>query len=134
MRRSILDKRNTEDEEGINLTPMLDVVFIMLIFFIVTASFIKEAGIEVDRPDANTAINKKNANIIVAINANNEIWMDRKRVKPQGVRGQIERMHAENPEGSVIIQADKDSYSETLMTVMAAARDAKVAVAIAAKN
>jgi len=134
MRRSILDKRNPEDEEGINLTPMLDVVFIMLIFFIVTASFIKEAGIEVDRPAAKTAVNKKNANIIVAINANNEIWMDRKRVKPQGVRGQIERMHAENPEGSVIIQADKDSYSETLMTVMAAARDAKVAVAIAAKN
>ena len=132
MRRSILDKRNAEDDEGINLTPMLDVVFIMLIFFIVTASFIKEAGIEVDRPDAKTAINKKNANIIVAINANNEIWMDRKRVKPQGVRGQIERMHAENPEGSVIIQADKDSYSETLMTVMSAARDAKVAVAIAA--
>jgi biopolymer transport protein ExbD len=134
MRRSILDKRNVEDEEGINLTPMLDVVFIMLIFFIVTASFIKEAGIEVDRPNAKTAVNKKNANIIVAINANNEIWMDRKRVKPQGVRGQIERMHAENPEGSVIIQADKDSYSETLMTVMAAARDAKVAVAIAANN
>jgi biopolymer transport protein ExbD len=133
MRRSILDKRNPEDEEGINLTPMLDVVFIMLIFFIVTASFIKEAGIEVDRPDATTAVNKKNANIIIAINASNEIWMDRKRVKPQGVRGQIERMHAENPEGSVIIQADKDSYSETLMTVMAAARDAKVAVAIAAK-
>jgi biopolymer transport protein ExbD len=134
MRRSILDKRSPEDEEGINLTPMLDVVFIMLIFFIVTASFIKEAGIEVDRPNAKTAVNKKNANIIVAINANNEIWMDRKRVKPQGVRGQIERMHAENPEGSVIIQADKDSYSETLMTVMAAARDAKVAVAIAAIN
>jgi biopolymer transport protein ExbD len=134
MRRSILDKRNPEDEEGINLTPMLDVVFIMLIFFIVTASFIKEAGIVVDRPNEKTAVNKKNANIIVAINANNEIWMDRKRVKPQGVRGQIERMHAENPEGSVIIQADKDSYSETLMTVMAAARDAKVAVAIAANN
>ena len=133
MRRSILDKRNAEEEEGINLTPMLDVVFIMLIFFIVTASFIKEAGIEVDRPEAKTAVNKKNANIIVAINANNEIWMDRKRVKPQGVRGQIERMHSENPEGSVIIQADKDSYSETLMTVMAAARDAKVAVSIATK-
>ena len=134
MRKSILDRRHQEEEEGINLTPMLDVVFIMLIFFIVTASFIKEAGIEVERPEAKTAINKKNANIIVAINANNEIWMDRKKIKPQGVRGQIERMHAENPEGSVIIQADKDSHSETLMTVMAAARDAKVAVAIAAEN
>ncbi len=134
MRRSILDNKSSEEEEAINLTPMLDVVFIMLIFFIVTASFVKEAGIEVDRPEAKTAVNKKNANIIVAINANNEIWMDRKRVKPQGVRGQIERMHAENPEGSVIIQADKDSYSETLMLVMAAARDAKVTVAISTKN
>jgi len=132
MRRSILDNRSTEEEEGINLTPMLDVVFIMLIFFIVTASFVKEPGIEVHRPEAKTAVNKKNANIIVAINANNEIWMDRKRIKPQGVRGQIERMHAENPEGSVIIQADKDSYSETLMEVMDAAREAKVTVAIAA--
>jgi len=134
MRRSILDNRSPDEEEGINLTPMLDVVFIMLIFFIVTASFIKEAGIEVRRPEAITAVNKKNANIIVAISSNNEIWMDRKRIKPQGVRGQIERMHAENPEGSVIIQADKDSYSETLMLVMGAAREAKVTVAIAAKN
>lgn len=134
MRKSILDNRPDEDEEGINLTPMLDVVFIMLIFFIVTASFVKEAGIEVDRPVAKTAYSKKNANIIVAINANNEIWMDRKRIKPQGVRGQIERMHAENPEGSVIIQADKDSQSEALLTVMAAAREAKVNVAIAAIN
>ena len=132
MRRSILDNRPEADEEGINLTPMLDVVFIMLIFFIVTASFVKEAGIEVERPVAKTAYSKKNANIIVAINANNEIWMDRKRIKPQGVRGQIERMHAENPEGSVIIQADKDSQSEALLTVMGAAREAKVNVAIAA--
>jgi biopolymer transport protein ExbD len=129
-----MDNRHAEEEEGINLTPMLDVVFIMLIFFIVTASFIKEAGIEIERPVAKTAVNKKNANIIVAISANNEIWMDRKRIKPQGVRGQIERMHAENPEGSVIIQADKDSYSKTLMVVMDAAREAKVTVAIAANN
>ncbi|MBT77837.1 MAG: biopolymer transporter ExbD [Chromatiales bacterium] len=134
MRRSIIDSQHSEEEEGINLTPMLDVVFIMLIFFIVTASFIKEAGIEIERPDAKTAVNKKNANIIVAISANNEIWMDRKRIKPQGVRGQIERMHAENPEGSLIIQVDKDSYSKTLMIVMDAAREAKVAVAIAANN
>ncbi len=133
MRRSILDNRTSEEDEGINLTPMLDVVFIMLIFFIVTASFVKEAGIEISRPIANTAQNKKNANIIVAINSSNEIWMDRKRVKLQGVRGLIERMHAENPEGSVLIQADKDAYSETLLAVMSAAREAKVEVAIAAK-
>lgn len=123
-----------EDEEGINLTPMLDVVFIMLIFFIVTASFVKQAGIDVFRPIAETAVPKKEANILVAISAKNEIWIDNRKVKPQGIRAQIERLHAENPEGSVMIQADKDSQSETLLIVMSAARDAKVNVAIAAVN
>jgi biopolymer transport protein ExbD len=132
MRRSILEN-NQEEEEGINLTPMLDVVFIMLIFFIVTASFVKEAGIDVVRPEAKTAINKKKANILVAISASNEIWIDRRKVDKQAVRGIIERLHAENPEGSVLIQADRDSYSETLMAVMAAARQAKVGVSISAE-
>jgi len=134
MRRSVLDSRPAEDEEGINLTPMLDVVFIMLIFFIVTATFVKEAGVQINRPTAETAVSKKKANIIVAITANNEVWMDKKRIKPEGVRGQIERMHAENPEGSVLIQADADSHAETLMMVMSAARDAKVNVALAAEK
>jgi biopolymer transport protein ExbD len=132
MRRSILEN-NQEEDEGINLTPMLDVVFIMLIFFIVTASFVKEAGIDVVRPEAKTAINKKKANILVAISASNEIWIDRRKVDKQAVRGIIERLHAENPEGSVLIQADRDSYSETLMAVMAAARQAKVGVSISAE-
>lgn len=131
MRRSILESGN-EEEEGINLTPMLDVVFIMLIFFIVTASFVKEAGIDVLRPEAKTAVNKKKANILVAISGKNEIWIDRRKVDKQAVRAQIERLHAENPEGSVLIQADKESHSETLMAVMAAAREAKVGVSIAA--
>jgi biopolymer transport protein ExbD len=132
MRRSILEN-NQDEEEGINLTPMLDVVFIMLIFFIVTASFVKEAGIDVLRPEAKTAVNKKKANILVAISGKNEIWIDRQKVDKQAVRGQIERLHAENPEGSVLIQADKDSHSETLLAVMAAAREAKVGVSISAK-
>ena len=131
MRRTVMES-NQDEEEGINLTPMLDVVFIMLIFFIVTASFVKEAGIDVLRPSAKTAINKKNANILVAISGKNEIWIDRQKVDRQAVRGQIERLHAENPEGSVLIQADKDSYSETLLAVMAAAREAKVGVSISA--
>ena len=132
MRRSVLD--NTQDEEeGINLTPMLDVVFIMLIFFIVTASFVKEAGIDVLRPEAKTAVNKKKANILVAISGKNEIWIDRQKVERQAVRGQIERLHAENPEGSVLIQADKDSTTETLLAVMAAAREAKVGVSLSAR-
>jgi len=133
MRRSIL-QNNQDEEEGINLTPMLDVVFIMLIFFIVTASFVKEAGIDVLRPEAKTAVNKKKANILVAISGKNEIWIDRQKVDKQAVRGQIERLHSENPEGSVLIQADKDSHSETLLAVMAAAREAKVGVSISAKS
>lgn len=134
MRRSIIDSSHQDDDEGINLTPMLDVVFIMLIFFIVTASFVKEAGIEVLRPSAPTANPKKSANILVAISAKNEIWIDNQQVKPQGIRAQIERLHAENPEGAVMIQADKSSNAEALLQVMEAATEARVSVSIAAQN
>jgi biopolymer transport protein ExbD len=111
------------------------VVFIMLIFFIVTASFVKEAGIDVNRPDAQTAQKKEKANILVAISANNEIWIDRRRVDPRAVRANIERLHAENPQGTVVIQADKEAKTETLIQVMDSARQAGVYdVAIAAQD
>ncbi|MCB1729975.1 MAG: biopolymer transporter ExbD [Pseudomonadales bacterium] len=115
-----------EDEAQIDLTPMLDVVFIMLIFFIVTASFIKEAGIEVNRPEASTSQPKENVNILVAINANNEIWMDKRRIDARAVRANIERLHAENPKGAVVIQADNKSNTETVASVLDAAREAGV--------
>ncbi len=115
-----------EDEAQIDLTPMLDVVFIMLIFFIVTATFIKEAGVEVNRPEASTAQPKENVNILVAINANNEIWMDKRRVDERAVRANIERLHAENPKGAVVIQADNKSQTETVAAVLDAAREAGV--------
>jgi len=117
-----------EEEAEINLTPMLDVVFIMLIFFIVTASFVKESGLDVNRPDAPTAVKKENANILVAIGASNEIWINRRRIDPRAVRANIERMHAENPEGAVIIQADKKAFTETLVLVMDSARQAGVSM------
>jgi len=121
-----------EEENEINLTPMLDVVFIMLIFFIVTASFIKEAGIQVERPDAPTAEKQEDAAILIAISANDEIWIDRKEMDPRAVRGMIERLHAENPKGSIVIQADEESTNEMLVIVMEAAKQAGVAnVAIA---
>ena len=126
MRRSTSAMAADEEENEINLTPMLDVVFIMLIFFIVTASFIKEAGIDVNRPDAPTAESVADANILIAISANDEIWIDRRLVDPRAVRPNIERLHAENPKGSVVIQADKKSTNETLVTVMDAARAAGV--------
>ncbi len=115
-----------EEESEINITPMLDVVFIMLIFFIVTATFIKEAGIEVNRPDAQTAVKQEKANILIAIGPNNDIWIDRRQVDIRSVRPNIERLHAENPQGSVVIQADKESKTDTLIQVMDASRQAGV--------
>ena len=128
-------KRARDDEESeVNLTPMLDVVFIMLIFFIVTASFVKEAGIDVNRPDAATAERKEKGNILVAITGDNQIWVDRRMVDPRALRANIERMHAENPHGAVIIQADGASKNEQLVQVMDAARLAGVkSVSIAAE-
>lgn len=135
MRRA-LSKLSTDDEEyNIDLTPMLDVVFIMLIFFIVTASFVKESGIDVNRPDAETAQKKERANILVAIDERNQIWIDKRQVDPRAVRANIERLHAENPQGSVVIQADKNSKNERLVQVMDAARQAGVYnVSIAAND
>ena len=116
-----------EEENEINLTPMLDVVFIMLIFFIVTASFIKEAGIDVNRPDAPVTESKpEEANILVMISANDEIFIDRRLIDPRAVRANIERLHAENPEGSVVIQADNKSSNKVLVEVMDSSRSAGV--------
>ena len=124
-----------EGEAEINITPMLDVVFIMLIFFIVTATFVKEAGIEVNKPGAVTAVKQEKANIVVAIDANNEIWIDRRIVDVRAVRPNIQRLHAETPQGSVIIQADSEAKTETLIKVMDAARAAGVSnVAIATRE
>ena len=128
MRRSSTFSSGAEEAQGdIDLTPMLDVVFIMLIFFIVTASFIKEAGIEVDRPEAVTAIPKKNAKILVAVSANNEIWIDKRKIDERSVKLHIERLHAENPKGAVVVQADNQSNAKTVAAVLDAARAAGVA-------
>ena len=125
MRQNLISKA-TEGEPGIDLTPMLDVVFIMLIFFIVTASFVKETGIEINRPEASTAEAEDTAVILVAINANNDIWIDRRRIDVRAVRANIERMHAENPRGVVIVQADNKANVQTLTAVVDAARQAGV--------
>ena len=121
--RSLVEE---EEDNEINLTPMLDVVFIMLIFFIVTASFIKEAGIEVDRPEATTWDKMEDANILIAISPEDEIWIDKKVIEPRAVRPTIERLHAENPKGSIVIQADAESTNEALTVVMEAAKQAGV--------
>ncbi len=127
-------RRRELEQSEVDRTPMLDVVFIMLIFFIVTASFVKEAGIEVTRPPAATAERQERGNILVAISADNEIWIDRRQVSPKALRANIERLHAENPQGAVVIQADQKSQNGLLVSVMDAARLAGVkSVSLAAE-
>jgi len=127
MRKTDLSMGHDDEGDEINLTPMLDVVFIMLIFFIVTASFIKEAGIDVNRPDAPVTETKpEDANILVVISATDEIWIDRRVIDPRAVRANIERLHAENPKGSVVIQANKKSTNKILVWVMDSSRSAGV--------
>jgi biopolymer transport protein ExbD len=133
MRRRM--QRSDEEESEINITPMLDVVFILLIFFIVTASFVKEAGIDVNRPSAMTAVKKERASILVAITEDGQIWIDKRVVDPRAVRANIERLHAENPQGGVVIQADKNSKNGLLVQVMDAAQLAGITnVSIAAEQ
>jgi biopolymer transport protein ExbD len=129
--------RNARQEEqmDINLTPMLDVVFIMLIFFIVTATFIKQAGIEVLRPEALTAVQKPTVSVLVAIGPTGEIWIDKKRIDANAVRAHIERIHAENPKGGLVVQADRKATNEKLMAVLQAARGAGITeVAVATED
>ena len=124
-----------EEKEEIDMTPMLDVVFILLIFFIVTASFVKEAGIDVNRPEAATAVKKERANILVAISDKGDIWINKRKVDIRRVQANIERLKAENPQGTVVIQADKKSTTDTLIKVMDSARAAGVFdVSIAAQD
>lgn len=128
-------QHNMDDNEEINMTPMLDVVFILLIFFIVTASFVKEAGIEVNRPEAATAVKKERANILVAISDKGEIWINKRHVDVRAVQANIERLKAENPQGTVVIQADKKATTDILIKVMDSARAAGVFdVSIAAQE
>lgn len=111
-------KSQAPDDAGIDMTPMLDVVFIMLIFFIVTTSFVKEAGIDVNRPSAQTAETQSRGNIMIAIRPNGEIWMDKRAIDVRAVRANVERMRAENPEGTVVVLADKESQTGLLVEVM----------------
>jgi biopolymer transport protein ExbD len=113
-------------ENDIDITPMLDIVFIMLIFFIVTTSFVKESGITVSRPSSSTAEAKQGSNILIAIRANGEIWVDKRAVDVRAVRANVERMKAEAPEGAVVIQADEFAPTGLLVKVMDQVRMAGV--------
>ena len=127
MRKHIANIKSEDDEAEINLTPMLDVVFIMLIFFIVTATFIRETGLEVNRPADNQAqVVQEDGAILVIIDSTDDIWIDNRVVDARAVRPNIERMHAEDPDRPVVIQVANASSANTLVTIMDAARQASV--------
>ena len=106
-----------EDAE-INITPMLDIVFIMLIFFIVTTSFTKETGATIVKPEAPQAVALRNGTILIGIRPNNDIWMAKRQIELREVRQMVERAKSENPEGSVVIIADRGSRIGTVTQVM----------------
>lgn len=119
-------RTQSEDASEINMTPMLDIVFIMLIFFIVTTSFVKESGIDVNRPTAKTAEIKEHGHIIISIKPNGEIWVDKHLIDIRAVRANVARLHAENPLGSVIIAADRNSKTYMVVEVMDQVRQAGI--------
>ncbi len=124
-----------EDEAEINITPMLDVVFIMLIFFIVTTSFVKETGVDISRPSHSQAQQVKKGNILVAIKEDGDIWINKQSVELRAVRARVEKMHAENPEASAVIIADKGSRTGDLVAVMDQIKSAGVeSISIAAQK
>ena len=124
-----------EEDADIDITPMLDIVLIMLIFFIVTATFVKESGIDVTRPDAETAVKQNRVAILIAIRDNNEIWINRRKVDLASVRANVEKLHAENPQGGAVIQADRQAETGVLVEIMDQVRLAGVgAISIAAEE
>ncbi|MGM0525849.1 MAG: ExbD/TolR family protein [Pseudomonadota bacterium] len=128
--------RNREEEDAaIDMTPMLDIVFIMLIFFIVTTSFVKEAGIQVNKPEANQANKEPSANIFIAIRDTGEVWMDKRQVDVKRVAANLERMLAEQPTDLVVIQADKGAEHGRVVEVMDQIKEAGIdKISIAAEN
>ena len=127
--------KSQDQGQTIDLTPMLDVVFIMLIFFIVTATFIKLPGVEVNKMDTVTEDSYKKVQILVAVSENNEFWIDKKRIEPSALKINLTRMFNEHPQGGMVIQADNESNIESVAKVADIARDIGISpVAISVEN
>ncbi|WP_172378979.1 ExbD/TolR family protein [Vibrio sp. Vb339] len=122
-----LGRRHSKNEEAqIDLTSMLDIVFIMLIFFIVTSSFVRESGVEVNRPQASNVVSQKDAGIFVAITSANDIFIDKRVVDVERVQATLEHLLLEQPDAPLVIQADEHAYNGTVVKVMDAAKGAGV--------
>ena len=133
MRHRLLISPQHDDAE-INMTPMLDVVFIMLIFFIVSTSFVREAGVEVNRPSAESSESQSKTAVLVAISADSEIWLDRKAIDIRMLRPALERMKSEQPDISVVIQADEKAMTGQLVSVIDQLRLANVSYTVATQS
>ncbi|OEE60082.1 biopolymer transporter ExbD [Enterovibrio norvegicus FF-454] len=128
-------QQKPRDDAQIDLTSMLDIVFIMLIFFIVTSSFVRESGVDVNRPAASHASVQKGVGIIVAITASNDIYIDKQRVDEERLEATLIRLMVEQPGASLVIQADKLAYNGTVVTVIDAAKGAGIdSIALAAEQ
>jgi len=127
-------RRNNRASVELNIAPLIDMVFILLIFFLVTTSFVKETGVEVNRPTAATAVSQSKATILIGIDAADRIYFDHREVDVRAVRANVERALAENPEGAVVVVADRASTTGTAIQVMDGCRLAGAAnVSLAAR-
>ncbi|MDT8428835.1 MAG: biopolymer transporter ExbD [Pseudomonadales bacterium] len=127
MKSGLMKKREDEGAGEIDLTPMLDVVFILLIFFIVTSVFITEAGIEVLKPEASTSEPKSKDLILIAVSGDGQVWIDGEQIDPRFIRQRFELRLADTPNASVVIQGDRAATNEHVMAILRAARDAEIA-------
>lgn len=136
MKTGLMKKRDDDENTGeIDLTPMLDVVFILLIFFIVTSVFITEAGIDVTKPESSTAQARSQDLILIAVSGDGQIWIDGEQIDARFIRSRFERRLAETPNASVVIQGDQAAENQYVMRILEAARDANiVSVSISTEN
>lgn len=123
------------EDAQVDLTSMLDIVFIMLIFFIVTSSFVRESGVEVNRPQASNVVSQSDAGIFIAITSANDVYIDKRVVDVERVQATLEHLVLEQPEASLVIQADEHAYNGTVVKVMDAAKGAGIQrIALAAEK
>jgi biopolymer transport protein ExbD len=111
-------RRNNRRSSELNIAPLIDMVFILLIFFLVTTSFVKETGIEVSRPTAATATGESTATILIGIGPGNRIFMEHREIDVRAVRANVERALAENPDAAMVVVADRASSTGTAIQVM----------------
>ncbi|MBD3654435.1 biopolymer transporter ExbD [Kangiella sp.] len=129
-----IETQKKQEDVEIDMTPMLDIVFIMLIFFIVTTVFVKQAGVDVSKPTALSAEERKNAYIFVAIDDKNQIFIDKDMLQPSEIKAKIQSLRTENLEGEVVIQADKKARAGLVLEVLDIAKSSGANVSVATER